>query len=67
MLEHVGEIVGGEQRIDRDRHDARQHRAEERDRPVDAVLHEEKHALLAPDAALLKAAANRRARSSSSP
>ena len=27
MFEHVGEIVGGEQRVDRDRNDARQHRA----------------------------------------
>ena len=27
MLEHVGEIVGGEQRVDRDRNDAREHRA----------------------------------------
>ena len=25
MLEHVGEVVGGEQRVDRDRNDAGQH------------------------------------------
>ena len=50
MLEHVGVVVGGEQGVDRDRHDAREHRAEERDRPVGAVEHEQQHALLALDA-----------------
>ena len=54
MLEHVGEVVGGEQRVDRDRNDARQHRAQEGDRPVGAVLHEDERALLALDAALLE-------------
>ncbi len=54
MLEHVGEVVGGEEGVDRDRHDARQHGAEEGDRPVGAVLHQDQHALLALDAALLE-------------
>ena len=54
MLEHVGEIVGGEQRVDRDRNDARQHRAQEGDRPVGAILHEDERALLALDAPLLE-------------
>ena len=54
MLEHVGEIVGGEQRVDRDRDDPRQHGAQESHRPVGAVVHEDQRALLAPDAALLE-------------
>ena len=33
MFEHVGEIVGGEQRVDRDRNDAREH-ARPRRRPA---------------------------------
>ena len=36
MLEHVGVVVGGQQRVDGDRHDAGEDRAEEGDRPVDA-------------------------------
>ena len=54
VLEHIGEVVGGEQGVDPDRNDARQHRAQKRDRPVGAVLHEDEDALLAFDAALLE-------------
>ena len=54
MLEHVGVVVGGEQGVDRDRHDAGEHRAEEGDRPVGAVVHEQHHALLALDAGVLE-------------
>ncbi len=41
MLKHIGEIVGGKQRVDRNRDHPRQHRAEEGHRPVGAVLHED--------------------------
>src|SRR5580704_9512884 len=54
MLKHVGEIVGGKQRVDRNRDDPRQHGAEEGHGPVGAVLHEHQRALLALDASLLK-------------
>ena len=54
MLKHIGEIVGGQQRIDRNRDDPRQHGAQEGHRPVGAVLHEDQRALLALDASLLK-------------
>ena len=54
VLEHVGEVVGGEQGVHSNRNDARQHRAQEGDRPVSAVLHQDEHALLALDAALLE-------------
>ena len=54
MFEHVGVVVGGEQGVDRDRHDAGEHRAEEGDRPVGAVVHEQHHALLALDAGVLQ-------------
>ena len=54
MLEHVGVVVGGEQRIDRDRDGAGEDRAEERDRPVAAIEHEDEHPLLALDAGVLQ-------------
>ena len=54
MLEHVGEIVGGRERVDRHRRDAREQRAQERHRPVGAVLHEDEDALLALDPRLLE-------------
>ena len=54
MLEHVSEVVGGEQGVDPDRNGARQHRAQKRDRPVGAVLHQDENALLASDAARLE-------------
>ena len=54
VLEHVGVVVGGEQRVDGDRNDARQHRAQESDRPVGAVEHEQQYALLALDARALE-------------
>ena len=54
MFEHVGEIIGGHQRVDRHRRDAREHRAQKRDRPIGAVLHEQEHALLAPDPCALE-------------
>jgi len=47
MFEHVSEIVGGKQRVDRNRDDSRQHCAKERHRPLGAVLHEDQRALLA--------------------
>ncbi len=47
MFEHVGVVVGGEQRVHRHRHEAGIHRAEKGDRPVIAVLHQQQHALFA--------------------
>ena len=54
MFQHIGEIVGGEQRVDRDRDGAREHRPQEGDRPVEAILHQDQRALLAPDASILQ-------------
>ena len=54
MLEHVGVVVGGEHRVDRDRNDACEERPQEDDRPVVRVEHEDKHALLALDACVLQ-------------
>jgi hypothetical protein len=50
VLEHVGVVVGGEQRVHGHRHDAGMDGAEEGHRPVGAVQHQQQHALLAPDA-----------------
>ena len=50
VREHVGVVVGGQQRVDRDRHDAGVERAEERHRPVDGVVQAKQHALLAAQA-----------------
>jgi alkanesulfonate monooxygenase SsuD/methylene tetrahydromethanopterin reductase-like flavin-dependent oxidoreductase (luciferase family) len=54
MFEHVREIIGGEQRVDRDRNDSRQQGAQEGDRPVGAILHQDEDAFLALDASLLE-------------
>ncbi len=48
VRQHERVVVGGEQRVDGDRHDAAVDRAEERDRPIDGVVSEEQQALLAP-------------------
>jgi hypothetical protein len=50
VREHVGIVVGGQQRVDGHRHDAGVHRAEEGHRPVGAVQHQQQHPLLAPHA-----------------
>jgi hypothetical protein len=50
VLEHVGVVVGGQQRVDRHRHQPGVHRAEEAHRPVVAVLHQQQHTLFALDA-----------------
>ncbi len=54
MRQHVGVIVDGQQRVHGHRHDAGVDRAEERDRPFDAVVREQQHALLAAQAVLLQ-------------
>jgi hypothetical protein len=46
VTEDVAVLVGGEQGVDRDRHDAGVHCAEESDRPVVAVVHQQEHPLL---------------------
>ena len=50
VLQHVGVVVGGQQRVHGHRHQAGVHRAEEAHRPVVAVVHQQQHALFAPDA-----------------
>ena len=50
VLQHVGVVVGGEQRVHRHRHEAGVDRAEKAHRPVVAVVHQQQHALLAPQA-----------------
>jgi hypothetical protein len=47
VREHVGVVVGRQQRVDRDRHDAGVQRAEKGDREVDAVVHRQQHAVFA--------------------
>ena len=59
VREHVGVVVGRQQRVDRHRHDAGVERAEEGDRPVDRVVHQQQHALLAPQPEARSAAAQR--------
>ncbi len=50
VRQHVGVVVGGEQGVHRHRHDAGIEAAEEGDRPLVGVEHQQQHALLAPDA-----------------
>src|SRR5271166_4349664 len=54
MLEHVGVVVGGQKGVDRDRHNACEHRAEESNRPVGAVVHEDHDSLLTLDASVFE-------------
>ena len=54
MLEHVGQVVSGEERVHGDRHAAREDRAQERHRPVGVILHDKDHPLLALDAGILE-------------
>ena len=49
VFKHIGVVVGGEQRVDRDRDRAGIERAEEGHGPIDGVEHEDQHALLALD------------------
>ncbi len=50
VVQHVGIVVGREQGVDRHGHHARVEAAEEGHGPVAAVVHEQQHALLAPQA-----------------
>jgi hypothetical protein len=50
VFQHVGVVVGGQQRVHRHRHDAGVHRAQEGHRPVQAVVHQQQHAFLALEA-----------------
>ncbi len=52
--EYVGVLLGGEQRIERHRHDAGADRAEEDHGEVDGVEQHQRDAVLAPDAAALE-------------
>jgi len=54
MFKHKGVVVGGHERVDRDRRDPGQHAAQECDRPVIGVQHQEKRPLLALDAGLFE-------------
>jgi hypothetical protein len=47
---HVRVVVGSEQGVDSDRHDAGIQRTEKGDRPFVAVVHQQQHAFLAPQA-----------------
>ena len=47
MLQHVGVVVGRQQRVDRHRYQPGVHRAQKAHRPVAAVLHQQQHPLLA--------------------
>jgi len=50
IRQHIGVLLGDEQRIERDRHDAGAQGAEEGDRRLDRIEHDERDALLAPEA-----------------
>ena len=50
VLQHVGVVVGGQQRVYRHGHHTGVQAAEERDRPVGAVVHQQQHPFLTADA-----------------
>ena len=50
VAQHEGVVVGGEQGVHSHRHHARVQRAQKRHRPVGAVVHQQQHAVLAPQA-----------------
>ena len=50
VLQHEGVIVGGEQGVNRHRHDAGVQRPEKAHRPVVDVVHQQQHALFTPHA-----------------
>jgi hypothetical protein len=50
VRQHEGVVVGRQQRVHRHRHHAGVQRAEEGDRPVGGVVHQQQHALLAAQA-----------------
>ena len=54
VLQHVGVVVCGEQRVHGHRHDAREHGTQKAHGPVAAVVHQQQHALFAPHAAALQ-------------
>ncbi len=54
VVEHVGVVVGREQRVDRDGHHAGIEAAQKAHGPVAAVEHEQQHALFAPHAGSLQ-------------
>ncbi len=58
VLQHIGVVVGGEQRVDRHGHDAGVHRAEEAHGPVVAIVHQQQHAFFAMDAEGLQRGGN---------
>jgi len=51
VFQHESTILDGQQRVDRHRHDTRIHCAQKADRPVDAIVHQQQHALFAANSA----------------
>ncbi|MNL05123.1 hypothetical protein D3C87_1257040 [compost metagenome] len=56
VVEHIGVVIHGQQRVHRHRHHAGQQAAEEHGREIDGIERAQQHALLAPEARLAQRA-----------